>query len=528
MGFLNINLDKTVEDVVTGMNDETIVKIVRKLSSALLKQVHDHARKLGIAAMTVIPLVIATKGLRKLGARWQLEWEWAQKRNLSLVSAQLWVPLTREEMADRSGRVENFRVTGTPSPHRSASRDMFCSEGSDNRKQHAIKRVGFIETDSPELEDGVCSKSYPFDDHPGSHPDDAPVSTMISGVAKRCLFQQDIWNIGILRDKLMHRRVITAAEKTTPEDPFVTSFLDDSDTWYVMNAMTNELSAMCAQSHFGAMLRGELYSEHDAYVVALLVPRMSSDIQREFFGEEFSESCTAMTKIRAVVLREKTLVQLSHQRVFLDPAAPERFQRRWRILELIGDKYRRFEACRILRAAIKRAGEMASEQPYPKDSDSADGEASQDDSTRAQSVRRPISPTAERREHLQDSWQDGTGSIGALSSTISRHMQRAHTAVFSRLSSPSNEMEREAWQRAAEERVKTISEEQFHTAGRESGFSDWECAQLFRCLDIDGDGNLSVHEVEGFSKRKRKQNFISMHLQRVFLPQPACQELPGN
>jgi len=74
------------------------------------------------------------------------------------------------------------------------------------------------------------------------------------------------------------------------------------------------------------------------------------------------------------------------------------------------------------------------------------------------------------------------------------------------------------------QRVREISRDQFLAAGEDLDIPRGATGSLFDVLDVNGDGLLSVDEVDkqnrekGHGNHKASRNYISMHLQRVFLP----------
>merc|ERR1711920_907052 len=73
------------------------------------------------------------------------------------------------------------------------------------------------------------------------------------------------------------------------------------------------------------------------------------------------------------------------------------------------------------------------------------------------------------------------------------------------------------------QRVREVSKEQFLQAGEDLDITRLAADKLFSLLDIDGDSMLSVDEVDQFNRkasrgRNARPNYVSMHLQRAFLP----------
>jgi len=325
----------------------------------------------------------------------------------------------------------------------------------------------------------------------------------VSGVAKRTLWQKDIWRIGVLRDTRMHRAVITAAERTTPEKPFVTEFLHDSDTWYVMNAIVNELSTMCGVQHLTAMQRREVCNDADAYVIALMVPRLGGDVKREFMGEEFCDTSTCTTNLRVVVVKERDLMKIATQQLVMQDDAPVRFKRRWDVMSMMADKYRRFEACRILRHAIRQVeGDIAG---------ASDWEVSRSLSRAGGRDSSALSPSPRLQARASTAPDPGCDSLDPKS--FARRVRAKLPGLR-----PSRESSK-----AEMQRVREISKEQFLQAGEDLEIQRSASDKLFDVLDIDGDSMLSVDEVDQFNRKERggrnaRQNYVSMHLQRAFLP----------
>jgi hypothetical protein len=531
------NVEETLEQVVVGMQDEVIWKIVSKLGGAIAKQFQNHTRAVAIASVASVPLYVGFRYVHTILDHIRSEREWEKKCNLSLVSAQLWVPVTAEELPapqdfhvplktphPSTRRSVCFSRTGTPGGHTGRLSDehpgsstpceirrgpsnlslgFFCDfsgaeESGGHSMRHSDEHLGSSAPSETRARPGNLSVGFSCDasgtEEEGEEEEDSAES--VSGVVKRTLWQKDIWKIGVLRDKRMHRAVITAAEQTTPEKPFVTEFLQNSDIWYVMNAIVNELSMMCGVQHLAAMQNHDMFNDADAYVIALMVPRLGADVKREFMGEEFCDTSTCVTKLRVIVVKERDLAKIATQQLVLQDDVNFRFKRRWDVISMMADKYRRFEACRILRHAITRVeeGDLAG---------TSTGQVSR----------------SRRRERTAESAPSPSVSEGQVprDDSFTRRVTASLPGLRRRFSDSRLPSKSEL------QRSREISREQFLQAGEDLKLPRRVADKLFRLLDVNGDSMLSVNEVDQDNMKRShgrysRQNYVSMHLQRAFLP----------
>lgn len=293
-------------------------------------------------------------------------------------------------------------------------------------------------------------------------------------VDKRMLFQRELKSISILSDTYTQLMMIKAAERTTPENPFVTANLSEGDSWRVLNSLSNELSAMAGLSHMCALNDEEHVCRSDWYIIALMNPQYHNDVMRQFMGGleiHCSDSAKSQCKLRLVLVWERELWEIVCRRIRPDVMGfeTERHERRWALIQDMAGQYKRYMGKAILKAAHRKVLKK----------------------------RRAVSGFSQE----SDDWTRRT-SGGDLNSRVSGLLDG-----FKNLMSQTN----------ANVEDMEVTQEQFLEEALEREIPVRSAENIFEEFDLNGDGSVSMLEID---ERSGKQwlGKVDAHLYRVSLP----------
>lgn len=317
-------------------------------------------------------------------------------------------------------------------------------------------------------------------------------------VDKRMLFQKHLQNVAIIGDKYTQVMITKAAERTTPNNHFITANLSEGDSWRVLNSMAQELSSMAGVSHMCAHSQSDVSPKMDWYIMALMNPKYDHDVMREFLGgttSKTSEVSKSTCKMRLVVLWEQELWDVVCHRIdrHQNGMETQRHERRWEMILAVAAHYKRHLGKSILKAAHEKS---------LKDKEAREAAAKK-----------------KLEEHGHQSASSSRGSSPSPSSSKERLNRLVTMDDFSnikRLWKNNHDEEKEDYE---------VTMREFVEEAATRSIPRTAATVIFKEFDLDGDHRVSLHEVdeacthaEYGAASNPNRGKVDAHLYRVNLP----------